>query len=212
MLVDCLATELVVVGEDFHFGRRRSGNVALLRELGQRDGFEVAAGAARRRAPTASTSRSAPPPSAGRSPVARSSSPPTMLGRPVRGARHRGARRPARAAARLPDRQRRGAQHDAACPPTACTPGGTSGPNGDVHPCAINLGRRPTFYEHADHSLLEAHLLDFDGDLYGERAEVGSPTSCAASASSTASTRCITQLKHDVEHARAVLSLDLTVV
>ena len=45
-------------------------------------------------------------------------------------------------------------------------------PDGDVHPCAINLGRRPTFYEHADHSLLEAHLLDFDGDLYGERAEV----------------------------------------
>ena len=33
-------------------------------------------------------------------------------------------------------------------------------PNGDVHPCALNLGRRPTFYEHADHSLLEAHLLD----------------------------------------------------
>ena len=45
-------------------------------------------------------------------------------------------------------------------------------PDGDVHPCAINLGRRPTFYEHADHSLLEAHLLDFAGDLYGERAEV----------------------------------------
>ena len=45
-------------------------------------------------------------------------------------------------------------------------------PDGEVHPCAINLGRRPTFYEHADHSLLEAHLLDFDGDLYGEQAHV----------------------------------------
>ena len=45
-------------------------------------------------------------------------------------------------------------------------------PDGERHPCAINLGRRPTFYEHADHSLLEAHLLDFDGDLYGERARV----------------------------------------
>ena len=44
--------------------------------------------------------------------------------------------------------------------------------DGDVHPCAINLGRRPTFYEHADASLLEAHLLDFSGDLYGEQAEV----------------------------------------
>ena len=45
-----------------------------------------------------------------------------------------------------------------------------SGPSGESHPCAINLGRRPTFYEHADSSLLEAHLLDFDDDLYGEQA------------------------------------------
>ena len=45
-------------------------------------------------------------------------------------------------------------------------------PDGTVYPCAINLGRRPTFYEHADHSLLEAHLLDFADDLYGEQAQV----------------------------------------
>ena len=43
------------------------------------------------------------------------------------------------------------------------------------HSCwaaAISLGRRPTFYERADTSLLEPHLLDFDGDLYGEPARV----------------------------------------
>ena len=45
-------------------------------------------------------------------------------------------------------------------------------PDGTVHPTAISLGRRPTFYANADHSLLEAHLLDFDGDLYGEVARV----------------------------------------
>ena len=45
-------------------------------------------------------------------------------------------------------------------------------PDGSIHACAINLGRRPTFYEHADHSLLEAHLLDFNDDLYGEPARV----------------------------------------
>ena len=60
-------------------------------------------------------------------------------------------------------------------------------PDGSAHPCAINLGRRPTFYEHADHSLLEAHLIDFDGDLYGERAGRDSPAFSAASGSSTAS-------------------------
>ena len=43
---------------------------------------------------------------------------------------------------------------------------------GSVHACAINLGRRPTFFEHADHSLLEAHLLDFAGDLYGQHVNV----------------------------------------
>ena len=90
----------------------------------------------------------------------------------VRGPRRRRARRPAWPSARLPDRQRRGAEPASACPPTASTPAGTNARPDSVHPCAINLGRRPTFYEHADHSLLEAHLLDFDGDLYGERAQV----------------------------------------
>ena len=37
---------------------------------------------------------------------------------------------------------------------------------------AISLGRRPTFYDAADASLLEAYVLDFDGDLYGQAARV----------------------------------------
>ena len=41
VLVDCLATSIVVVGDDFHFGRDRRGNVGTLRELGAREGFEV---------------------------------------------------------------------------------------------------------------------------------------------------------------------------
>ena len=45
-------------------------------------------------------------------------------------------------------------------------------PDGSVHATAISLGRRPTFYEEAHASLLEAHLLDFDGDLYDEPARV----------------------------------------
>jgi riboflavin kinase/FMN adenylyltransferase len=44
--------------------------------------------------------------------------------------------------------------------------------SGDRYRAAINFGRRPTFVEHATHSLLEAHLLDFSGDLYGQRARV----------------------------------------
>jgi riboflavin kinase/FMN adenylyltransferase len=38
-------------------------------------------------------------------------------------------------------------------------------------PAAISVGRRPTFYESAD-PLIEAHLLDFNGDLYGRQARI----------------------------------------
>jgi riboflavin kinase/FMN adenylyltransferase len=40
-----------------------------------------------------------------------------------------------------------------------------------LHLAAINLGRRPTFYDRGVR-LLEAYLLDFDGDLYGDHARV----------------------------------------
>jgi hypothetical protein len=36
----------------------------------------------------------------------------------------------------------------------------------------ISVGTRPTFYNGAGARLVEAHLLDFDGDLYGERITV----------------------------------------
>ena len=41
VLVDTMGARLVVVGEDFHFGHGRKGNVALLTELGRQYGFEV---------------------------------------------------------------------------------------------------------------------------------------------------------------------------
>jgi phosphoribosyl 1,2-cyclic phosphate phosphodiesterase len=41
ILVGQLHVKAVVVGEDFRFGHKQSGNVKLLRELGMRDGFEV---------------------------------------------------------------------------------------------------------------------------------------------------------------------------
>jgi riboflavin kinase/FMN adenylyltransferase len=79
--------------------------------------------------------------------------------------------------------------------------------DGSVHACAINLGRRPTFYEHADHSLLEAHLLDFEGDIYGERAEVRFTNFLRSERKFNGIDALITQLKHDVEHARAALTV-----
>ena len=44
--------------------------------------------------------------------------------------------------------------------------------SGTVHTAAISVGRRPTFYAQATESLVEAYLLDFEGDLYGQHARV----------------------------------------
>ena len=41
--------------------------------------------------------------------------------------------------------------------------------SGDRVPAAVNIGRRPTFYAHGGVHLVEAHLMGFEGDLYGTR-------------------------------------------
>jgi riboflavin kinase / FMN adenylyltransferase len=41
-------------------------------------------------------------------------------------------------------------------------------PDGTRHQTAISVGRQPTFYASRPYSLVEAHLLDFQGDLYDE--------------------------------------------
>ena len=79
-------------------------------------------------------------------------------------------------------------------------------PDGVTHPCAINLGRRPTFFEHADHSLLEAHLIDFAGDLYTEAARVQFTHFLRSERKFDGIDALITQLKQDIENARAVLA------
>ena len=84
-----------------------------------------------------------------------------------------------------------------------------NGPEGTrVHPCAINIGRRPTFYEHADSSLLEAHLIDFTGDLYGEQAEVRFAHFLRSERKFDGIEAIVAQLTLDVQHAREQLASD----
>jgi FAD synthase len=43
---------------------------------------------------------------------------------------------------------------------------------GDTYAAAVSVGRRTTFYGRGGVRLLEAHLLGFSGDLYGQRISV----------------------------------------
>ena len=78
--------------------------------------------------------------------------------------------------------------------------------DGSKHSCAINVGRRPTFYEHADTSLLEAHLLDFDDDLYGEICSVAFLHFLRSEKRFDGIDSLVEQLKDDVDKTRSLLS------
>ena len=62
---------------------------------------------------------------------------------------------------------------DIALPADAVYAGHYRRADGSLHQAAISVGRRPTFYEPGTAPVLvEAYLLHFDGDLYGEAAAV----------------------------------------
>jgi riboflavin kinase/FMN adenylyltransferase len=170
VFVDALHVRDIVVGEDFHFGHRRSGNVAFLRTMGADHDFVVeplvlVTHAVDGNAPTSSTAIRA----ALKLGDVRTAA--LMLGRDheLRGVVVQGDQR---------GRTIGVPTANVAVPTNMCLPaeGVYAGfavlADGSRHACAINLGRRPTFYADAEHALLEAHLFDFSGDLYGQRIAV----------------------------------------
>jgi riboflavin kinase/FMN adenylyltransferase len=169
VLVDELSARLVVVGEDFHFGHGRKGNVAMLRELGARWGFEVVGvGLTGDGVEPVSSTRIRALLAAGDVEEAA-----TLLGRlhEVRGPVVRGDGRGGpelgfpTANLAIPE--------DIALPADGVYAGFFRRADGSLHQAAINVGRRPTFYEPGTAPVLvEAYLLHFDGDLYGEPVRV----------------------------------------
>ncbi len=80
-------------------------------------------------------------------------------------------------------------------------------PDGVPLPAAINLGRRPTFYEDQPYSLLEAFIIDFQGDLYGEPARVQFVERLRAELKFDGIDTLIAQMHRDVAKARHVLGI-----
>ena len=175
VLAGVLGARLVVVGADFHFGYKRHGDVALLQRMGAELGFEVL-GLGLVASPESTDAPEGGVPYSStrarellaRGDVAGAAS---ILGRPheVRGRVERGDQR---------GRELGFPTANLAVPERVCLPadgvyaGTYVGEDGVERPAAISLGRRPTFYAESGLLLLEAYLLDFDGDLYGEAARV----------------------------------------
>jgi riboflavin kinase/FMN adenylyltransferase len=198
VLREALGAALVVVGLDFRFGRGRAGDVTALGELGASLGFGV-----KGMAPVLedgvpiSSSRIRDLVAGGEVEKARA-----LLGRPfyvdgvvVRGAgRGKGLGFPtANVSVRNETRPQVGVY--------ACRIRVGGGPA--LLPAVANLGQRPTFG--GGETVLEVHLLDFDGDLYGREVRVEFVARLRAERPFPDKAALLEQIRSDALAARRVL-------
>lgn len=170
ILMDRLNAKVIVVGYDFRFGKGRQGDVNFLREMGKDGGFEVVEidavrqmGYLRDETISSTAIRNC----LLEGDVERAE---LMLGRPheVRGLVVMGDGR---------GRELGFPTANVHVPSSILIPAdGVYGgeyvlSDGTVKQAAISVGTRPTFYENGV-MLVEAYVLDFDGDLYGQHAQV----------------------------------------
>ena len=200
VLVNTLAAKVVIVGSDFHFGHMRQGNVTLLKEMGVRHDFvcdpvvlvpradgidEPVSSTAIRRALAGGEIDTAS----------------RMLGRPyeVRGEVGSGDQRGRTIGFPTANVQ---IPNGMCMPSDGVYAGLYTRPDGTEYATAINLGRRPTFYANQESSLLEAYLMDFSGDLYGEAASVKFLAFLRSEKQFSGIDELKQQLQLDIEHAR----------
>jgi riboflavin kinase/FMN adenylyltransferase len=206
VLVGALGAKLVVVGSDFHFGHKRQGNVELLEKMGEKLGFEVVGVSLegdQHGAPVSST-RIRELLALGR--VAEAAK---VLGRyhELRGTVERGDARGGpelgfpTANVALPVGM--------ALPKAGIYAGWYVRDDGSRHRAAVSLGYRPTFHREDGDPLLEAYLLDFEGDLYGERAKVRFVERLRDELRFDSVDDLIAQMERDVEETRIVLASEM---
>ena len=201
VLNGCLHARLVVVGADFHFGNARRGNVALLERMGRDLGFEVV-GLELVSAPGEVTYSSTLVRARLAEGDVRGAA--EILGRAheVRGTVVEGDRR----GRELGFPTANVAVPEEICLPSAGIYAGTfSGTDGVERPAALSLGRRPTFYADQPYLLLEAYLLDFSGDLYGQQASVGFVDRIRSEERFDSVDALVAAIRRDIEAVRRVL-------
>lgn len=198
LLADALGVRHVVVGHDFHYARKREGNIRSLQAAGARHGFTVAevgeflVGGER---VSSSLVRTA----LGANDLERAS---LLLGRPYR----------------MTGRVRRGAQlgrtlgyptanlalHRKVVPLWGILAVRVSGGGLRDHPAVVSLGTRPTV--NGVDPLLEVHLFDFDGDLYGQYLSVDFVHWLRAEQKFASLDALVAQMHVDSAQARAALA------
>lgn len=217
VLVACLGARAVVVGEDFHFGKGRLGNVDLLAQVGAHAGFDVYGHGLVARPPDSwdltghgDVDFADLGPRVSSSAIRRA----LIVGEVALAARLLGRPHEVRGEVATGDQRGRTigfptanimVEPGFAVPGDGVYAGWYVRPDGSRHPAAINIGRRPTFYEHADHSLIEAHLIDFNGDLYGQRARVQFVRRLRGEQRFDGIDALRAQLDRDIDEARSLL-------
>jgi len=208
VLAGALRARVVVVGEDFHFGRRRRGNVGLLTDMGASLGFQVV------HVPLVPGERGAVPVSS------------TAIRRLLEEGDAAGAAallgRPHQVRGRVEPGDRRGRElgyptANVAVPRNILLPapgiyaGWYLEPDGSRHAAAISVGRRLMFHDAASPVILEAYLLDFSGDLYGHRARVSFVSRLRDEVRFESIEALVEQIGRDVDATRSLLSPQPTV-
>ena len=199
VLFDRLAARAVVVGENFRFGHKAAGDPALLAELGRPRGVEVVAvGLHADGDQVVSSTRVRAELAAGDVAAAAAS-----LGRPyaVEGEVVVGDRR-GRPLLGVPTA-------NLAVPAGIAIPGDgvyaghlTDRADEGARPAAISVGTNPQF---GTDRRVEAHVLDFDGDLYGHRVSVDFHHHLRDQATFPGVDELAAQIRADIDQARRLL-------
>lgn len=197
-LVGRLAAREVWVGPGFRFGHARRGDIALLRELGQRHGFvarEVAALESAGERISSSRVRAALADGDFGEAEAMLGRPYTMGGHVVRGQQLGRKLGYPTANMRVPYGR---------APLGGIFAVRVSGAGRSRWPGVASLGTRPTVG--GVEPLLEAHLFDFDGDLYGQRLDVEFVAKLRDEERFADLDAMVAQIHRDAQAARAVLT------
>jgi len=216
ILVAKLGARAVVVGQDFHFGRERRGNVELLARLGARYGFDVDGVDLARSGSTVTGAEQ--PLEDPLEPVSSTRIRRLLLGGDVAGA-GRLLGRPHEVRGRVVHGDGRGRAElgfptanvavpaDIALPALGIYAGWYRRPDGIALPAALSVGQRPTFYEHSERlpPLLEAFLLDWDGDLYEEEARVSFVEHLRGERRYDSVDELVAQMRVDVDSVRTIM-------